>query len=326
MAPTFWMITNREVKGKDKNKDLGRDVADLSHWVSDGGDLTALKNWKPVSAANFDKLLLGAADKFPKCAPEDNEGQKHVTLFVHGYNNDWKDAVKRYQTVCKGLFEGPDSMGLCVLFNWPSDGMKLGYYPDRADARRSAPHLAAVLNRLYDALLERQHAGVENPAKACRAKVSLIAHSMGNYLLQKAMQYTWSRANQPLLVSLITQLLMVAADVDNDLFKGGETTDQTDGDAIANLTYRITALYTSRDNVLGMSAGLKHFGKRRLGRSGLHDVHDVPDNVWHFDCTRLIPPKADNIHSFYFDAESTYKLMRLILKGLDRHVIEQQYA
>lgn len=323
MPPAYWMITNREVK--DKKKDLGRDVTDLTHWVSDGGDLTTLKGWKSVSAASFDKLLLGAADKFPKRAPEDNQAEKHVTLFVHGYNNDWKDAVKRYQTICKGLFEGPDSLGICVLFTWPSDGMKLGYYPDRADARKSAPHLAEVLNRLYDALLLRQHIGAENAAKACRAKVSLIAHSMGNYLLQKAMQYTWSRANQPLLVSLITQLLMVAADVDNDLFKGGETTDLTDGDAIANLTYRVTALYTPRDNVLGMSAGLKHFGKRRLGRSGLDKHFDVADNVWDFDCTKLIPPNTSNVHSFYFDA-ATYKLMRLVLKGVDRTIIEAQYA
>ena len=39
--------------------------------------------------------------------------------------------------------------------------------------------------------------------------------------------------------------------------------DKSDGDAIANLTYRVTALYTGLDTVLGMSAGLKHFGKRQ---------------------------------------------------------------
>jgi hypothetical protein len=45
--------------------------------------------------------------------------------------------------------------------------------------------------------------------------------------------------------------LMVAADVDNDLFKSGETTDKSDGDAIANLTYRVTALYSGLDTTLG---------------------------------------------------------------------------
>ena len=51
---------------------------------------------------------------------------------------------------------------------------------------------------------------------------------------------------------------MVAADVDNDLFRSGENVQHGDGEGLANLSYRITALYTGRDNVLGASAGLKH--------------------------------------------------------------------
>ena len=132
-----------------------------------------------------------------------------------------------------------------------------------------------------------------------------LAHSMGNFLLQKAMQICWTRRNQPLLMSLINQLIMVAADVDNDLFRAGESVDKSDGDAIANLTYRITALYTGRDPVLGLSAGLKHFGKRRLGRSGLDPrpgerdgEKKLPDNVWDVDCTGLFP-------SFVSDRKST---------------------
>ena len=72
-------------------------------------------------------------------------------------------------------------------------------------------------------------------------------------------------------------------------------TDKSDGDAIANLTYRVTALYTGLDTVLGMSAGLKHFGKRRLGRSGLDRSYPIPDNVWDIDCTSFLK-KASNVH------------------------------
>jgi hypothetical protein len=116
---------------------------------------------------------------------------------------------------------------------------------------------------------------------------------------------------------------MVAADVDNDLFKMGERTDKTDGDAVANLTYRITALYTGRDPILGLSAGLKHFGKRRLGRSGLDRSYPLPDNVWDVDCSSLIPEDATDIHSSYFQATApkTLDLMRRLLKGMDRTVL-----
>jgi esterase/lipase superfamily enzyme len=258
--------------------------------------------------------------------PARQEEQKHLTIFIHGYNNNWDQAVETYRKVQSGLFRGPESLGICILFSWPSDGLYLGYFPDRADSRASAPDLAAVLNELYDWLLVKQVEGATEPKKACRAKLSVIAHSMGNYLLQKAMQYTWSRKNQPLLVALINQLIMVAADVDNDLFKGGETTDKADGDAIANLTYRVTALYTGRDSVLGLSAGLKHFGKRRLGRSGLDGTQQVSDNVWDMDCSSLIPKNAGNAHSAYFDAPKITELMRQILRGVDRKIIKEGFA
>ena len=142
------------------------------------------------------------------------------------------------------------------------------------------------------------------------------------------MAAAWTRKNQPLLVSLINQLLMVAADVDNDLFDAGAP-DNDDGSAIVNLTYRITALYSGRDEVLGASAGLKHFGTRRLGRSGL--AHSPPlvtqppqtDNVWDIDCSSFFPGNVSgtDIHGAYFVTDGTIELMRQILRGVDRGVL-----
>jgi hypothetical protein len=121
---------------------------------------------------------------------------------------------------------------------------------------------------------------------------------------------------------------MVAADVDNDLFDAGAP-DNGDGNAIANLTYRITALYSGKDSVLGMSAGLKHFGTRRLGRSGL--AHRPPlvtqppetDNVWDVDCSSFFAPdiSGEKIHGAYFVTDGTIELMRQILRGIDRGVL-----
>src|SRR5204863_5529068 len=138
----------------------------------------------------------------------------------------------------------------------------------------------------------------------------------------KAMAAAWTRKNQPLLVSLVNQLLMVAADVDNNLFDEGAP-DNDDGNAVANLTYRITALYSGRDAVLGASAGLKHFGIRRLGRSGLALRPPTDkDNVWDIDCSSFFPPSVTglDIHSAYFGPFGTLTLIRDILKGIDRSV------
>jgi len=49
--------------------------------------------------------------------------------------------------------------------------------------------------------------------------------------------------------------------------------------------------HSGKDPVLGLSAGLKHFGKRRLGRSGIDHDFPVPDNVWDIDCSRSLQAK-----------------------------------
>ena len=232
------MINSRSQGG------VGPDVSadGMTYWVSDKQPLTDIKNWRKVTAANFQKLLVGASDKFPKYDLAENEKQSHVTILVHGYNQTFVKAAAFYEKLCGSLFDGPDSLGLCILYDWPSRGNLLGYEPDRSHARLCAQDLTDVLSALFDWLTKKQQQTIDNPAKACKAKVSVIAHSMGNYVVQKAMAAAWTRKNQPLLVSLINQLLMVAADVDSDLFDEGAP-DNNDGNAVANLSYRITALY-----------------------------------------------------------------------------------
>ncbi|HET9362596.1 MAG TPA: alpha/beta hydrolase [Vicinamibacterales bacterium] len=320
------MITNRQQRGGE----LGKDAGPLTFWRTDKtgtvGKLKKLNQWEELTQAKFvGELRRSVDEEFPDLPDDENEHEHHVTLFVHGFNNAWEDALRRYMQISSAILNKP-KLGTCVLFTWPSDGQKVGYYPDRKDARESADELAEVLALLYDYLAERQEAAMRSGLKTCKAKTSIIAHSMGAYVVQKAMQTVWTRKNQPLLMSLVNQLLLVGADVDNDLFGSGETVDKGDGDAIANLTYRVTALYTGLDSTLGVSAGLKHFGKRRLGRSGLDDRGAVPDNVWDADCTEIFrKAKAENIHSAYFNVPRTQELLVAILRGVDRLVLKTQF-
>ncbi len=318
--PRYWMITNRNVKAES----LGTAVASqLSFFVSDSADLRKLGNWERVSPADFRKALQAEADAFPLVEETDHERQKHVSVFIHGYNNSWDDSASRYQKLTDSLYAGKSGLGHCILFAWPSEGSKFGYLPDREDARASGPALSHVFNVLYEHALAMQKKAADG-SSVCKAKVSVIAHSMGNWVLQNALRYTWERQNKPLLVSLINQCLMVAADVDNDIFAGGENVGNGPGEGIANLCYRVAALYTGRDSVLGMSAGLKHFGKRRLGRSGLDRHVTQPDNVCDFDCTNLIPAAEKNVHSAYFWTPATLSLMKLLLQGHDREVVAEK--
>jgi esterase/lipase superfamily enzyme len=331
--PKYWRISDRAiVKGQPSSIERGP----LTFLVADKLATDGTIAWGQISKDQFRKLLIAASDAFEPI--EEQEDQPHVAFFVHGYNVGWQASSSSYQNLCARMFEGDDTLGLCVSFDWPSYGNVLGYYPDRAHARACAQDLTDILSALFDWLVKKQNDALQAAvavaedkkpkAEPCKAKVSVISHSMGNYVLQKAMAAAWTRKNQPFLVTLVNQLVMVAADVDNDLFDAGAP-DNDDGAAIANLTYRITALYSGRDAVLGASAGLKHFGMRRLGRSGLATrpprvtAPPATDNVWDVDCSSFFPEAVGSqaIHGAYFETEKTIELMRQILKGIDRSVL-----
>jgi esterase/lipase superfamily enzyme len=323
-----WLITDRNLEGSDG---FGTNLAQLTYWTADPkvhADLTKRSAWTRVTAKQFQDALGVAAMKFPHPAETSTADQKHLCLFVHGYNNSFAESTDRYQKIAATLFDGDEGLGELISFDWPTKGSVLGYLPDRVTARKVADDLTNVLESLYNWMEGRQEATVKDLDKACRARTSVIAHSMGNYALQYAMQALWTRKNRPLLVSLMQEVLMVAADVDNDIFRDGEQVSDGGGEGLANLSYRITALYTGRDDVLGASAGLKHFGKRRLGRAGLDRTYPLPDNVWDVDCSSLLSKDASGlaIHGEYFEPRETavYDLLRRVLEGTDRSILIAQ--
>lgn len=321
-----WLITNRN---QDDADGFGLNFAPLTFWTLDPAqgapNIELRSSWTQRTSDEFRTALVAVARTFPNPLNTPTENQKHLTLFIHGYNNNWTEAVHRYNDIATQLFDGPNSLGELISFDWPSKGSLLGYLPDREEARKTGDDLTSVLSTLYDWMSAQQIAATVNVENACRARTSIIAHSMGNYALEYAMNAVWTRKNRPLLVSLMQEVLMIAADVDNDLFRDGENVSHGDGEGLANLSYRITALYTGRDNVLGASAGLKHFGKRRLGRAGLDRTYPVPDNVWDIDCSTILDPNVNGIaiHGEYFNPNDAriYRLIRGILEGNDRSIL-----
>ncbi len=324
--PKYWMISDRNAGGAGTE----RNANGPAYFVSDSKrNLRDIGNWDRIPFSQFRKAITEACETFPDLPQDQQEEEKHLALCVHGYNNGFASSVDFYTRVCNGLFSGPSSLGICVLFTWPSKGQVYDYLADRAGARMCANDLADVLSNLYDVLARNQAATAADPSKACKAKVSIIAHSMGNFVTQMALFNAWKRNNRPLATSLVNQLLMVAADVDNDIFDSGEQIGDGDGEGIANLTYRVTAFYSGRDPVLGVSAGLKHFFKRRLGRSGLDRAAGnghaaTPDNVWDTDCSEFFANNEGDIHGAYFKLDqypAVKKLMHEVMRGVDRGVL-----
>lgn len=305
---TRYMITNRN--RIEKENSFGDKRTALSYWVQDKNT-----GWQRVTKRELLHRVRKNIADFPIVSVEENHAQKHVMLFVHGYANTWLDAVDSYNAVSTELAE---SVGIGILFNWASDGNVGRYISDREDALASSSDLSTILREIQKLS--------EGFGTGCKAKVSIIAHSMGCYVVQKALAKLWDKLGRPLTMSVITQLILLAADIDNDIFKCGETVDGSDGDAMANLCYRITALYTGLDEVLGMSAGLKHFGKRRLGRSGLDKNYPLPDNVWETDVTPLFGGNIYKVHSSYFSNILVMRFVGLLLMGRDRKVVMEDFV
>jgi hypothetical protein len=112
----------------------------------------------------------------------------------------------------------------------PSRGSLLAYLPDRAEARQTGDDLTNLQSTLYAWTSAPQIAATVSLDNARRAKTSISAHSMGNYALEYALNALLTRKNRPLLVSLMQEVIMVAADVDNDIFKSGEMHPRGNGE------------------------------------------------------------------------------------------------
>ena len=126
--------------------------------------------------------------------------KSNALIFVHGYNTDFEAAVYRTAQVIWDL----KYKGTAILFSWPSSGGDLGvaqYEYDRNSALFARAHFIELLK-----LLE-QEAGIR--------QVSVIAHSMGDFLVLDALYNYYSSGGR----LAIDELVMAAPDIDRDQYR-----------------------------------------------------------------------------------------------------------
>lgn len=124
---------------------------------------------------------------------------KSVLLFVHGYNNSFDDAAARTAQIAYDV----DFPGRVMFFSWPSKNKLLPYVTDQNTAQWAAADLEQVLVDLD------KRAGVQH--------ITIIAHSMGNYLLSMALERVLR--SDPTFFSKVSHLVMAAPDIDVNVFR-----------------------------------------------------------------------------------------------------------
>ncbi len=155
-----------------------------------------------------------------------NTFKDQALVFIHGYNNQFDDALFRTAQISYDLkFDGP-----AFLYSWPSGSGITGYSYDRESSAQAEQYL----NRFLTMVL------TETGAK----NVNIIAHSMGNQPLLQVLR-DLKRTN-PAISSTINQIILAAPDVDRDTFEYVAS-------QIKDVGRGITMYASSNDVALGVS-------------------------------------------------------------------------
>jgi esterase/lipase superfamily enzyme len=136
------------------------------------------------------------SDALKKCNPQERD----VVVFLHGFNVSFHDAAVRAAQIGYDL----DINGVMAFYSWPSQGNLAGYSTDEATIEASEGFITDYL--------------IAMAAQSGAAKIHIIAHSMGNRALLRAIdriaRTAADRAQKP-----FNQIILAAADVDQDTFK-----------------------------------------------------------------------------------------------------------
>ena len=122
-----------------------------------------------------------------------------VLVFIHGFNNRFEDSVYRFAQIVEdsGIHSAP------ILVTWPSRGSLLAYGYDR----ESTNYTRNALETLF------QYLAKDREVK----EVSILAHSMGNWLALEALRQMAIRNGR--LPAKFENVMLASPDVDVDVFR-----------------------------------------------------------------------------------------------------------
>jgi len=266
---SVWFGTNRQPKSKD---DLSKGFTSRRspHVYYGACDVSIPRSHRlgSVGSGWFRRLIKWTDDRlklqtlrgldidgFWQSVREDlaarDDGQRQALVFLHGYRVSFEDAAIQAAQIGFDL----KVPGLTAFFSWPSGGRLLNYRKDGESIQASEASIADFLIRFA------QDSGAE--------RVHLIAHSMGNRGLLRAMQRIAAQAAEAGGVRF-GQVFLAAPDVDVDVFRDL-------AHVYPQLAERTTLYVSPQDKAVSVSR-LLH-GEQRVGRTPPVTVLDGIDTI-----------------------------------------------
>ena len=164
--------------------------------------------------------------------------ERDAVVFLHGYNTSFEQAALRAAQLGFDL----GIRGVMAFFSWPSQGSLTGYIADEATIEASEEFIAAFLT------------GMATQSGA--ARVHIIAHSMGNRALLRAIDRIAAKAASR-TAGPFDQIVVAAADVDRDTFMRLSV-------AYRAVARRTTMYVCSRDKAIEASHWLHQYPRAGL--------------------------------------------------------------
>ena len=212
-----------------------------------------------------------------------NSSEKDVLLFIHGFNVNFNDAIMRTAQLGYDL----NFKGVVTAFSWPSVGSLLGYEADCSTADISALYLCDFIKLLTKGDVNKLH---------------IIAHSMGNVVLTKALEKLKIEGNYP--NKIINQIILAAPDIDKDVFINQiMPTIKSD--------IRLTLYASKKDNALRASKKLR-YNYPRAGDGGKNIV--VIDGIDTVDASKVDTGLLG--HGYFASTQTLISDIHMVLEGL----------
>ena len=313
----LFFVTNRRIRnGQYDDEERSRHKFDYLYDYQNLG--SGKDKFKSKGKKAFEISMLKELNNL-----RDNQNitRPRIGIYIHGYNNNYQESIDELFDLEKNLSDVLGYKPVLIGFSWPSSGKFTHYLSDREEVRDSVP---AFTKFLVDA-----NEFITRNAPHCFAHSFLIAHSMGNYLLRKGMEYLSEDLGWPSERNIFNETIMIAPDIEaRAIEKNGK------GKHIAQLSRRVHVYYSKHDDII-LASRIKHLFENRLGRHGAEDYENIARNIVVINAkkyanenklTKLKTRSRENVsvHASYKYETNILKDIANVLFGIDRDEIKNR--
>lgn len=244
---------------------------------------------------------------------------RDVMIFIHGYAYTFDEELKAILDLKKMFIDNKKTPIENIIFiSWPASStvFPLTYFDDKLMSINSG-HSLLRLFYLYSQFLKEIFSNKD--LVPCNQKIHLVAHSMGNRVLQ-SMLYSLKTEN---INRVIDQVILLNADVSYKVFEESEDSFCK----LPALANRISIYINRKDLILNISQFSKNILSPRLGKSGPSNFQNLKNVVSIIDCTHTKNDLNSSLkmelgeHWGYLSSSSVQNDIFANLSGIDKTLI-----